>query len=428
MWPLPHRWQRPTRTLAEVTAAAASASADGRDESSVGVATTRTSLVGTAAVAGMASIGAGAIHAAAIGPHSETRAAALTFVVVAALQLAWGAIVLMPIAGRLVIATGAIGNLVGVIAFAMAKVRGLPIAGLDVAEPMQLADGMAAALALAAFVFAVPALVSLPRWSAPLRGRVLAVAASVAVAALTVPAMVAAGNHHHSAAELAAGGHTHTHGTAGAAAEPASAVAPKPYDPTKPIDLSGVPGVTPQQQARAENLISVTLLRLPKFADTATAYAAGYRSIGDAGTGYEHYVNWSYLDDDHLLDPDHPESLVYRAYRDGRRELQAAMYMLSTKDTLDTVPDVGGSLTQWHIHANLCFSDEPGNYQVRGLTGADGTCAPPLVQPAGAPMIHVWIVPQRCGPFSALEGIGAGQIKSGETRLCDHVHGGTTTF
>jgi hypothetical protein len=43
-------------------------------------------------------------------------------------------------------------------------------------------------------------------------------------------------------------------------------------------------------------------------------------------------------------------------------------------------------------------------------------------------MIHVWIVPQRCGPFSALEGVGGGQIKSGETRLCDHVHGGTGTF
>jgi hypothetical protein len=92
------------------------------------------------------------------------------------------------------------------------------------------------------------------------------------------------------------------------------------------------------------------------------------------------------------------------------------------------VPDVGGPLTQWHIHADLCFTNEPGNYQVRGLTRADGTCSPPLVQPAQAPMIHVWIVPQRCGPFSALEGVGAGQIKPGEQRLCDHVHGGTGTF
>jgi hypothetical protein len=39
------------------------------------------------------------------------------------------------------------------------------------------------------------------------------------------------------------------------------------------------------------------------------------------------------------------------------------------------------------------------------------------------PMIHVWIVPNPCGPFAALEGIGGGQIKAGQTRLCDHVHG-----
>jgi hypothetical protein len=37
-------------------------------------------------------------------------------------------------------------------------------------------------------------------------------------------------------------------------------------------------------------------------------------------------------------------------------------------------------------------------------------------------MLHVWLTPQACGPFAALEGIGAGQIKTGEERLCDHVH------
>ena len=61
--------------------------------------------------------------------------------------------------------------------------------------------------------------------------------------------------------------------------------------------------------------------------------------------------------------------------------------------------------------------------QVAGLTNAQGTCDPPLVQPEAVPMIHVWIVPHECGPFSALEGIGGGQIPEGETRLCDHAHG-----
>jgi hypothetical protein len=38
-------------------------------------------------------------------------------------------------------------------------------------------------------------------------------------------------------------------------------------------------------------------------------------------------------------------------------------------------------------------------------------------------MVHVWITPHPCGPFAALEGIGGGQIKAGETRLCDTAHG-----
>ena len=38
-------------------------------------------------------------------------------------------------------------------------------------------------------------------------------------------------------------------------------------------------------------------------------------------------------------------------------------------------------------------------------------------------MIHVWITPHPCGPFAALEGVGAGQTKDGEEKNCDHVHG-----
>ena len=38
-------------------------------------------------------------------------------------------------------------------------------------------------------------------------------------------------------------------------------------------------------------------------------------------------------------------------------------------------------------------------------------------------MIHVWIEPNVCGPFAALEGVAGGTIASGEERLCDHVHG-----
>jgi hypothetical protein len=394
---------------------------------------------GLLAIPGLASLGAGAIHAAAIGVHSEHRQAVLVFALLAAFQVAWGALALTRSGpGPVVAIVGSAGNLVAFGGWVLAKTSGIGfVEGLDVKEGIQFADGTAAALALAAVVLALVVQFGVgpvragttPKWT------LVTVGVAVAVTSLTVPAMVSAGSHHHADGEaghshgtetVAAGaaGHDHTGTAEGATDTHTSAVVPpKAYDPTQPIDLSGVPGVTPEQQARAENLIAVTLLRLPKFSDPATAYAAGFRSIQDAVTGYEHYINWAYLDDGRILDPDYPESLVYRAYRDGRRELQAAMFMLTPADTLETVPDVGGALTQWHIHDNLCFTDEPGDYKVRGLTNADGSCTPPLVKPAQAPMIHVWTVSHPCGPFAALEGVGAGQIKTGETRLCDHAHG-----
>jgi hypothetical protein len=98
------------------------------------------------------------------------------------------------------------------------------------------------------------------------------------------------------------------------------------------------------------------------------------------------------------------------------------MYMLPQGETLDTVPELGGKLTQWHIHDDLCFT--PGEApKVRGVTGVGQGCPPGLVKLDPVPMIHVWIVPHRCGPFAALEGVGGGQIKEGEERLCDHAHG-----
>src|SRR4051794_39907625 len=64
--------------------------------------------------AGIASLGAGAIHAAAIGVHAEHRPTAIAFTVLAVLQLAWGGVALVR-SGR-VVAT--LGVLLGLGAFA----------------------------------------------------------------------------------------------------------------------------------------------------------------------------------------------------------------------------------------------------------------------------------------------------------------------
>jgi hypothetical protein len=384
-------------------------------------------------VAALASIGAGAIHATAAGAHSEHRAAVVAFALTAVFQIAWGALLLVR-PSRAVALVGVAGNLAALGGWVLAKTSGISfVTGLGVQEDPQFADTLAAALAVVAVVGAL--VVLLPGLSARLSGRQPALVglATVAALALTVPGMVAAGSHSHAGGHEhggAAAGHEHDHGAASEesadgdehAGHEAAAVAPTPYDPTKPIDLGGVEGVTPEQQAAAENLIAITLWRLPQWSDPKVAEAAGFHSIGDGFTGYEHLIQWDWINDDDVLDPERPESLVYRVDRDGTRTLEAAMYMLPQGETLDTVPELGGKLTQWHIHDNLCFT--PGEApKVRGVTGLGQGCPPGLTKLDPVPMIHVWIVPHRCGPFAALEGVGGGQIKEGEERLCDHAHG-----
>jgi hypothetical protein len=134
-------------------------------------------------------------------------------------------------------------------------------------------------------------------------------------------------------------------------------------------------------------------------------------------------VNWDWIDDDVWLDPDAPESLVYEPQPDGSKKLVSAMYMLPRDMALADVPDYGGTLMQWHVHDDLCMTNDPVAPQVEGLTRPNGTCRRPLVKLPEWAMIHVWIVPQECGPFAALEGVGAGSIEAGETRWCDHAHG-----
>jgi hypothetical protein len=207
------------------------------------------------------------------------------------------------------------------------------------------------------------------------------------------------------------------HNHSGAAADP------KPYDPTQPIDLGGVAGVTPQQQAAAENLVAVNVVQLPQWSDYKVAEAAGFHSIGDGFTGFEHFIHWDWINDNITLDPAHPEALVYVPQTDGSKKLVSAMYMLPDTVKLADVPNIGGALMQWHIHDNLCFTTDPVAPQLADVAQVSGQCGNGLKAFPTAPMIHIWITPNKCGPFAALEGVGAGQIQPGQSRLCDHVHG-----
>lgn len=379
-------------------------------------------------VAALASLGAGAIHAVAAGAHSEHTQAVWTFVALAAVQIGWGALALRG-GGRTQAAAGAVLAIAALAGWTAAKVTGIPIIeGLGEAEAVQWSDGLAAGLALVSLLGCLVVAFGL---STP--GR-LAPVAALAVVAASVPGMALAGGHahgdddHHGGDTTAAHADGSTHDATAHDDTPShddeheTSVPPTPYDPTMPIDLGGVEGVTPLQQAAAENLVAVTLLRLPQFADPAVAQARGWHSIGDGFTGYEHYVNWALVDDDVILDPDQPESLVYQVI-DGEKTLVAAMFMLPDDVGLDEVPELGGRLTQWHVHDDLCYTDDPVAPRVGGLREPGGPCPDGLVPGRENAMVHVWIVPHECGPFAALEGVAGGTIAEGEERWCDHAHG-----
>ena len=95
----------------------------------------------------------------------------------------------------------------------------------------------------------------------------------------------------------------------------------------------------------------------------------------------------------------------------------------------ETALDPGTPVTHAAIHDNLCFTNDDSAPRVVSLTDSSGNCPSSLRKFPPSPMIHVWITPHACGPFAALEGVGAGQIADGQTRWCDTAHGsGSTTF
>ncbi|HVM20486.1 MAG TPA: hypothetical protein VM307_11040 [Egibacteraceae bacterium] len=151
----------------------------------------------------------------------------------------------------------------------------------------------------------------------------------------------------------------------------------------------------------ADRLVSRTRRHAGRYGDVATATAAGYRSIGDAITGYEHYVHPARTASARILDPRRPESLVYRV-EGSRRRLVSVMYILPPGSTMADVPDLGDQRAAWHLHEDLCWDDDG---RVAGLL-VDGRCVPSGRHVVTPPMLHVWLIDHPCGPFAGLNGHG----------------------
>jgi len=155
---------------------------------------------------------------------------------------------------------------------------------------------------------------------------------------------------------------------------------------------------TEDQRHQLLELVDVTEQALPQFADRSAIAALGFHDFGaTAPGGYEHWINIGWIDDDHILDPDHPESLVYQGtWNDATQameyELVAAMFILPSQYDESNVPDDIAWMPGWHAHPEVCITDD---YRFAGLTDPGSPCASghPWLNP---PMLHVWIVDGAC--------------------------------
>ncbi|MCB0971482.1 MAG: hypothetical protein KDA97_08205 [Acidimicrobiales bacterium] len=193
------------------------------------------------------------------------------------------------------------------------------------------------------------------------------------------------------------------------------------FDPDLPLDLSGVSGVTAQEEARATQLVVDVGEAAPAYASIDDALAAGYVSIGDGFTGNEHLIDWPSVVDDETLVVDRPEGLLYDVAPDGTRTLAAFLFLLAPGRALADAPEVGGTLTPWTLWGDLCLAEGPPP-EIVGTTDAAATCPPGSDLQASSPALRVWVARHPCGPFSDLEGVGdetMGELLG----ACLHDHG-----
>src|SRR5690606_15446038 len=115
--------------------------------------------------------------------------------------------------------------------------------------------------------------------------------------------------------------------------------------------------------------------------------------------------NAGWLFDDHVVDPEFPESLVYQS-SGGQLQLVSAMYMLDPQIGPDDIPHDIAWLPGWHGHPELCTGPDG---RFGGITDPDNPDCPPGTTQATTPvMMHVWIVDNPCN--HRFGGIGVGGL------------------
>jgi hypothetical protein len=154
----------------------------------------------------------------------------------------------------------------------------------------------------------------------------------------------------------------------------------------------------------ANKLYTETRAAVARYADLKAALAAGYVPMEPTDLEIVHYVNRAYMVDADILDPQHVQSLIYFNGKSGTR-LIGAMYIMPRRGMEG--PQIGGPLTVWHQHSNICFDNVTGMAVAFAHSGffdsneKAGACPRGSTNKTTPLMLHVWIVDNPDGPFAS---------------------------
>lgn len=148
---------------------------------------------------------------------------------------------------------------------------------------------------------------------------------------------------------------------------------------------------TANQVLGATEYVQAVSSAVAKYKELSVAVAAGYKPITSPGYPVVHYLNYSYMKPQYVMDPNHVDSLVY-AFTPNGPVLVAAMFLMPGINMKGPMPY--GCLVQWHAHTNLCFSQK--THVIVGFT----PCPAGEYNVRTPVMTHVWQVPVPGGPLA----------------------------